>query len=138
MLQTFLILDKQYKKYDTGENFINKRNYKKFLLPAPPPPLRTRSSLLPGDGYDSVVHSYTYRDWMYQVPVTHVGNGAELCCVHYLLLWRHATSCALRGFSDFWPTLYKITPYIRKLFRKGTKKKEVVYILVSQLRAVHR
>ncbi len=31
-----------------------------------------------GTGYDLVVQRCTYLDWVYQVPIIHVGNGAGL------------------------------------------------------------
>ncbi len=44
------------------------------LILGPP----TQLPILPGIGYDLVVHRYTYLDWVYQVLVNHIGNGAGL------------------------------------------------------------
>ncbi len=43
-----------------------------------PPVLGYWVYLLPGTRYDPVVHRYTYLDRVYQVPVNHVGNNAQL------------------------------------------------------------
>ncbi len=52
-----------------------------LLLGTPPP--STQSPLSFGIGYDLVVHRYTYRDWVYKVPITYIGNGAGLLCELY-------------------------------------------------------
>ncbi len=39
-------------------------------------PIGAWSLLLPSNGYNPVVHKYTYLDWVYQVPITHLSNGA--------------------------------------------------------------
>ncbi len=76
-------------------------------------PFGKPSHLVPGTGYDVVVYRYTYLEWVYQVPITHVGNGAGLWCVVY------------KHWSRGAPTLYDngikaSTGYIKKISLKYT------------------
>ncbi len=50
-----------------------------YLVPGIP---GTRYCSLLGTRYDLVVHRYTYLDYVYQVPVTHAGNGTGLWYIH--------------------------------------------------------
>ncbi len=42
--------------------------------------------------YDPIVHRYTYLDWVYQVPVNHIGNGAGLWFTHFPEVTRTQTN----------------------------------------------